>query len=484
MSEQRGIKLIDELRANDTELNWFEFKKDNIEPETIGRLCSALSNSARIDKRDFAYLLWGIDDVTHKIVGTAFNPHRKKEGNQELQLWLAQRLKPSPVFNFKIINHPEGQVVILEIPAAVGSPVAFNNIAYIRIGSSTPKLLDYPERYNQLIEFLRPYAWEHGIAKSHLTSDDVISLLDTQCYFDLMKLPYPTTRDDVLDRFSKEGLIKYEEGTWTIFNLGVILFAKHLQDFSPTLARKAPRIIIYPGVDKLETQDEIFGERGYAVGFENLVELVHLTAPKNRFIEEITREEVKMFPKQALRELIANALIHQDFTITGTSVMIEMFSDRVEISNPGTPPISVDRFIDEYRSRNEILADLMRRLGICEEKGSGIDKVVKAAEMYQLPAPDFRVSELRTTAILFAHQDFSDMRKKDRVRACYQHCCLLYVSNQRMSNQTLRERFKLPEASATIVSAIISEAKDSGLIKPDDSEAKSTRYARYIPGWA
>ena len=76
------------------------------------------------------------------------------------------------------------------------------------------------------------------------------------------------------------------------------------------------------------------------------------------------------------------------------------------------------------------------------------------------------------------------MRKKDRVRACYQHCCLLYVSNQRMSNQTLRERFKLPEASATIVSAIISEAKDSGLIKPDDSEAKSTRYARYIPGWA
>ncbi len=45
-------------------------------------------------------------------------------------------------------------------------------------------------------------------------------------------------------------------------------------------------------------------------------------------------------------------------------------------------------------------------LGICEEKGSGVDKVVKVVEMFQLPAPDFRVGELRTTAVLFAHRDF------------------------------------------------------------------------------
>ena len=69
--------------------------------------------------------------------------------------------------------------------------------------------------------------------------------------------------------------------------------------------------------------------------------------------------------------------------------MIEMYSDRVEISNPGIPPISVDRFIDEYRSLNERLADLMRRFGMCEEKGSGIDKVVSAAEVFQLPARIF-----------------------------------------------------------------------------------------------
>ena len=191
-----------------------------------------------------------------------------------------------------------------------------------------------------------------------------------------------------------------------------------------------------------------------------------------------------MFPKQALRELIANALIHQDFLATGASVMIEMFTDRVEISNPGLPPIKVERFIDEYRSRNEQLADLMRRFGICEEKGSGIDKVINAAEVYQLPAPDFRVGETRTTAILFAHQKFADMSKVDRVRACYQHCCLLYVSNQRMVNQTLRERFGFDESKNVVVSQVISATKEAGFIKVDEYASTSTRYARYLPFWA
>ena len=170
--------------------------------------------------------------------------------------------------------------------------------------------------------------------------------------------------------------------------------------------------------------------------------------------------------------------------MTGTSVMIEMYDDRVEISNPGLPPIKVERFIDEYRSRNERLADIMRRMGICEEKGSGIDKVVRAAEVYRLPAPDFRAGELRTSAILFAHQEFSEMSKSDRVRACYQHCCLQYVSGQRMSNQSLRQRFGVDDAKVAPVSAVISAARETGLIKLDDSESFSTRYARYLPFWA
>jgi ATP-dependent DNA helicase RecG len=164
--------------------------------------------------------------------------------------------------------------------------------------------------------------------------------------------------------------------------------------------------------------------------------------------------------------------------------MIEMYSDRLEISNPGLPPIKVERFIDEYRSRNERLADLMRRLGVCEEKGSGVDKVISAAENFQLPAPDFRAGEFRTTAVLFAHQEFPAMSKADRVRACYQHCVLQYVSGARMSNQSLRQRFGLAESKAATISLVIGAAKEDGLIKADESDSSSTRFARYLPFWA
>lgn len=340
-----------------------------------------------------------------------------------------------------------------------------------------------PDRLRQIFAEGQP-DWLMQPALDAVGADEVVALLDTQGFFDLLRQPYPTSRDGVLAKLSGERLISPSACGWRITRLAALLLAKRLDAFPPELARKAPRVVIYDGPNKLQTREDRTEQRGYAVGFDGLVDFVHSAAPQNRFIEQAVREEVKMFPKQALRELIANALVHQDFTATGASVMVEMYSDRVEISNPGTPPISVERFIDEYRSRNERLADLMRRLGICEEKGSGVDKVVSAAEVFQLPAPDFRVGQIRTTALLFAHQDFAEMSKSDRIRACYQHCCLLYVSNQRMSNQSLRERFRLAEHKAATVSQVIGAAKDAGVIKIDDSETTSNRYARYLPFWA
>ena len=226
------------------------------------------------------------------------------------------------------------------------------------------------------------------------------------------------------------------------------------------------------------------GTKGYAVGFQGLIEFIDGLVPSNEVIEQALRREVKMFPGIAVRELVANALIHQDFTESGTSVMIEIYDDRMEISNPGQPFISPDRFIDEYQSRNERLADLMRRMGICEEKGSGVDKVVQSAEIYQLPAPDFRVGERRTSAVLFAHKNLDDMDRNDRIRACYQHCCLRYVMNEKMTNQSLRERFKLEESKTATVSQIITATVDAGKIKLADSSQTSTRYRSYVPFWA
>jgi len=194
---------------------------------------------------------------------------------------------------------------------------------------------------------------------------------------------------------------------------------------------------------------------------------------------------MRMYPRRAVRELVANAMIHQDFSLSGTGPMVEIFDDRLEVSNPGLPLIDPLRFIDHApRSRNEILADLMRRLGICEERGSGFDKVVFESEVFQLPAPDIRLDSTNTRVILFAHQSLSDMTRKDKIRACYQHAALLYVSNKRMTNSTLRERFKIPEQDYPVASRIIRDTLDAALIKLEDPESKSKKHARYVPFWA
>jgi predicted HTH transcriptional regulator len=164
--------------------------------------------------------------------------------------------------------------------------------------------------------------------------------------------------------------------------------------------------------------------------------------------------------------------------------MVEIYSNRVEISNPGDPIVPVERFIDGYQSRNERLADLMRRMGVCEEKSSGVDRVIQAAEVFQLPAPDFRAGHRRTSVVIYGPRDFEGMHREDRVRACYQHCALKWVLSERMTNESLRKRFSLPVARRASVSQVIAATVDAGLIKPDDRVGGSRKYARYVPFWA
>jgi predicted HTH transcriptional regulator len=206
--------------------------------------------------------------------------------------------------------------------------------------------------------------------------------------------------------------------------------------------------------------------------------------PQNEVIEDALRKAVKLVPEVVVRELTANALIHQDCQISGASVMIEIYGNRVEFSNPGEPIVPVERFIDGYQSRNERLADLMRRFGICEEKSSGIDRVIQVAELYQLPAPDFRVTHRRTVVTVYGPKPFEEMDRNDRVRACYQHAALKWVMSEKMTNQSLRERFRLGESKAAIASQIIAATIEAGLIKPDETVGASRKFARYLPFWA
>lgn len=170
--------------------------------------------------------------------------------------------------------------------------------------------------------------------------------------------------------------------------------------------------------------------------------------------------------------------------MTGTGSIVEIFDDRMEITNPGEPLVDTLRFVDTPpKSRNEALASLMRRFRICEERGSGIDKVVAQVEAYQLPAPSFEVPEGFTRAILFAHKPLNEMDKADRVRACYLHACLKWVMRDYLTNASLRERFGVEEKNKATVSRYIREAIEEGAIKPFDQEAPK-KLMKYVPFWA
>lgn len=130
------------------------------------------------------------------------------------------------------------------------------------------------------------------------------------------------------------------------------------------------------------------------------------------------------------------------------------------------------------------MADLMRRIGICEEKGSGMDKAIFYIELYQLPPLRIQVQENRTTVTLNAYRKFADIEKTERVRACYQHACLKYVSNEKMTNQSLRQRLGIEDKNYPMASRIIKDAIETGLIKEADSENGSKRFMGYIPYWA
>jgi len=271
---------------------------------------------------------------------------------------------------------------------------------------------------------------------------------------------------------------------WDITNLGAILFARDLGDFG-SLGRKSLRIIKYTGKNKVAGGREWPERKGYAVSFQAATAHINTLLPMSEEIGQALRRVVRSYPELAIRELVANALIHQDFTIPGTGPTVELFDDRIEITNPGQPLVDTLRMMDEPpRSRNEALAALMRRMNICEERGSGIDKVVFNVELYQLPAPSFVLKQQSMVVTLYSRMALRDMSKDDRTRACYQHACLKYVSNEALTNASLRHRFDISEGNSAQASRLIAEAMEAGLIKVADAENKSRKLSRYLPFWA
>jgi predicted HTH transcriptional regulator len=479
ITEQEILNILSILKAKN-ENTWIEIKENKYNYEQVGETISALSNSAIIENKEYAYMIFGIKDDTWEIIGTTVNLYSEKVGNQELKLWLSTQLSPSIEFDFFDLWLEKKKIFVIKIKAIDHTPVQFKKEKYIRIGSNNKKLKEFPEKERLIWEKLSKYKFEERITMESVNLDELFELLDFNSYYRLTKKTVPELQVSMIQMFVKERYIvkKEIEGktTYDITNLGALLFTKDL-DFFPKLVRKAIRVVRYKGKNKVHIERQQIGRKGYALGFEGLIKYVNNLIPREEIITKDFREIKYDISPIILRELIANAIIHQDLTKSGTEVLIEFFEDRIEISNPGEPLIPMWQFYGYHRSRNELLAYNMRKFGFCEELGSGIIRVIDISENEKGIPPKFMIRNDIVKVVLYSYKDFDSLSEEDKLNITYFHCCYKYDQGIYMDNASLRERFQIPKDKYSKVSKLIATAIDKELIKKGPQK-------NYIPFWA
>lgn len=463
---------LEKWMAAPSEDEHLEFKeaKNRFDFEKLVGYCVALANEGG------GHMVLGVSDKPpRKVVGTAaFDIPERTVGG------IYERL------HFRVtwteLNHADGRVLVFSVPSRpVGQPIEYKGRYLMRAGEDLVPMT--PEILKQIFSEGQPDFVEQT-ALSGCTDEDIARLLDMQSYYDLKEQPFPSTRSEAINTFIKKRFVLRDKGAYSITNMGALLFAKRLDEFGD-LQRKTVRIIVYDGNSKSRVKDgkdktEI---KGYATGFTSLLDYIYDQLPASEEIGASLRTTTHAYPLKAIRELVGNAIVHQDLTERGTGVSVEIFDNRIEITNPGLPLLDIDRFIDENQSRNEKFANALRQLRICEERGHGIDEVVAHVEVCQLPPYQCRLGSRHTTMILSRYKPLKGLTPDERVRAVYQHCCLRYVNNEITNNESIRERFKIDKRNAAQATRLINEAVAGGKIRLADPDAPN-KLRRYVPYWA
>lgn len=312
--------------------------------------------------------------------------------------------------------------------------------------------------------------FEEWPAKGDLKLFPALAMLDARVYSDQPWVFPPSSMEEAARMLEEDGiLIRQENGLYAVTNMGALLFAGNLDSF-PNVSRKAVRVIQYEGNSKMDMLKDYTGRRGYIAGFEELMDYVEGLIPTRLPIVGFRREKVCAYSLPAVREVLANAMVHQDFTIPGNGPVVEIFENRMEITNTGVPWASVNK---RCQAR-------MRRFRKVTGSGSGWERILSACEEHRLPAPKIDLYEQHTKVTLYREIPFERMSKEEKLRICCLHAKVLHLQGKQMTRRSLRERFGLPSSSITTVIRLIQEAMEGNLIKPFDSPA-SCKEKRYVP---
>jgi len=399
-------------------------------------------------------------------------------------------LQPSCQIDHVIMEYPGLSagvaLLIVHIPETSQKPVHIRGksieFSFIRSGGQTRKMDESEIRRAMLSS--RPQRFEE-LPLATSDPEAIARTLDIVPVCERLKKPYPDDPQKRLELLADLGFVVRAAGKAVPTYLGVLIACRDLNAV-PGCERFGIQVTQFRGSSKLSAQKELYYQEGYVHCFDRMIGDIMALLPHSEVLERATRKTVPVYPELALRELIANAVVHRDYSRTDSRVQVEIFDDRIEITNPGSllPEMEVNRLIDQQpRARNEVLTSFMRNLGFCEERGSGIDRAALQMELYGLPALEFVDYPDSFRAIIYAPKVFRQMSQAERIRTAYQHTCLHYVMRKVVTNASLRERLKLNPNQSQLVSKLIRQTIEATLIKTANPGA-SPRYIRYVPYWA
>ena len=392
MSERVRIALIDRLRALPTETEWFELKRNRYEPQQLGEYLSALANAACLSGQPRGYLVFGIDDATHAVVGTHFDPYSTKgKGNQDLLPWLAAGLWPNTGFEPHVVAHPDGRVVLFEIGPANGEPVGFYGSPYIRVGTSKTELGKHPEKARAL--WTRGSDWSAEVCAAASPADldpDAVAKAREQFVVKHPGQAATVTGWDDTTFLNKGRVLK--QGAVT--NAALLLLGR---PESATLLSPAVAKIswILKDASNRELDYEHFGPPFLLAGdrlLKRIRNLIVRALPSGTLFPQ----EIAQYDPWVIREALHNAVAHQDYRRHGRITVVE-FPDRVLVTNvgdflPGDVETVIRQDAPQALYRNPFLADAMVELNLIDTQGGGIKRMFETQRRRWFPLPDYDLS--------------------------------------------------------------------------------------------
>ena len=390
---------IDQLRGQPTETEWLEFKRNRYDPKQLGEYLSALANSACLADQPAGYLIFGIDDETHQVVGTDFDPRNTKaKGNQDLLLWLAAGLHPNTGFELRIVDCPAGRVVVFEVRPARDQPVNFYGTAHIRVGSSKTKLSNHPEKARAI--------WTHG-------SDWSAEVCERASLDDLDPEAIAKAREQFIVRHSSQAAEIEGWDNTTFLNKARVLWQGALTNAALLLlGRPESSALLVPAVARISwilkdahnrELDYEHIEPPFLLAGDRLLQRIRNLTVRALPNGTLFPEEFTQYDPWVIREALHNSIAHQDYRLKGRIVVVE-FPDRILITNvgdflPGDVATVIRQDAPQAIYRNPFLARAMVELNLIDTQGGGIKRIFDTQRKRSFPLPDYDLTETETSRV-------------------------------------------------------------------------------------